>query len=162
MDELYRENAKIVYYFLFSRCKDEALAEDLMQETFVRAMERIERFDGSCKMSTWLCQIAKHLLYQHWEKHRRETLQEPDEQCADAGNVEREVMQRMELEDVWERMKTLPQQTYRVMMLRIVSDLSYEQIGGMFGKSESWARVTYFRGKQQLLKAIEMEGIKDA
>jgi len=44
------------------------LAKDLTQETFLKAYESMERFDGSCKISTWLCQIAKHLLYRHWER----------------------------------------------------------------------------------------------
>ncbi len=65
MKEIFRQNAKTVYGFLYSLCKDENLAEDLTQETFLKAIESIHRFDGSCKISTWLCQIAKHLLYQH-------------------------------------------------------------------------------------------------
>lgn len=72
MDELYRQNEKIVYYFLYKKCGDRQLAEDLTQETFLQAYESIGRFDGSCKISVWLCQIAKHLLYRHWEKHRHE------------------------------------------------------------------------------------------
>ena len=68
METLYKENAKIVYHYLYSRCKDEELSKDLTQETFLKAYESMERFDGSYKISTWLCQIAKHLLYRHWEK----------------------------------------------------------------------------------------------
>ena len=78
MEELYKQNSRIVYYFLYARCKDEALAEDLMQETFLRAFESLERFDGSCKISTWLCQIAKHILYQYWSKSKRELVTEMD------------------------------------------------------------------------------------
>ena len=59
MEELYKQNAKIVYHFLYTRCKDTTLAEELLQDTFLKAFESMERFDGSCKISTWLCQIAK-------------------------------------------------------------------------------------------------------
>ena len=70
MDELYKENAKIVFHYLYSMCKDEQLTEGLVQETFLQAYKSLERFNGSCKISTWLCQIAKHLL----SKSRQNTL----------------------------------------------------------------------------------------
>ena len=72
MEEIYKQNARIVYHYLYTLCKDENLAEDLTQETFLLAFQTFERYDGSCKLSTWLCQIAKHLLYQTWEKKKRE------------------------------------------------------------------------------------------
>ena len=72
MDKLYQQNARIVYRFLYSVCHDKQLAEDLTQETFLEAYKSIERFDGSCKISSWLCQIAKHLLYRHYQKTKRE------------------------------------------------------------------------------------------
>ena len=77
-EELYQQYVQIVYRFLLSACRDPRLAEDLTQETFLRAWESLERFDHSCRISTWLCQIAKHALYQHWEKYGRERPEEPD------------------------------------------------------------------------------------
>lgn len=77
MEELYRQYSQIIFYFLYARCKDPLLSEDLMQETFVKALESMDSYDGSCKVSTWLCQIAKHLLYQHWQKNARIQIEEP-------------------------------------------------------------------------------------
>ena len=79
MDELYRQYSQIVFYFLYKRCNDPLLAEDLMQETFLKAIESIDSYDENCKISTWLCQIAKHLLYQHWAKDNRVQLEELNE-----------------------------------------------------------------------------------
>ena len=79
METLYRENVKIVSHYLYSMCKDEELTKDLTQETFLRAYESLERFDGSCKISTWLCQIAKHLLYQYWAKAGRQVHADSEE-----------------------------------------------------------------------------------
>ena len=62
MEELYREYGKIVYHFLLSVCHNAQLAEELTQETFLQAFLSLERFDGSCKISVWLCQIARHLF----------------------------------------------------------------------------------------------------
>ena len=78
MEQLYQENAKIVYHYLLSLCHDSPLAEDLTQETFLRAYQSLERYDGNCKISTWLCQIAKHLYYQYLSKRKREVVTVPD------------------------------------------------------------------------------------
>ena len=157
MDELYRQNARIVYHFLYSMCKDEVLAEDLTQETFVKAFEAIERYDGSCKVSTWLCQIAKHLLYQHWAKHKKVDFVELDEGLQAIENTENQAMYKIELDQVWYNIQRLPEQMRQVVELRVMSDLSYKMIGGMLGRNESWARVTFYRAKLILLKEVEDE-----
>ena len=78
MSAIYQQHAQTVYKFLLAQCRDPDLAEELTQETFYQAVRSIGRFDGSCKVSVWLCQIAKHLWYQHLRKHRREVPM-PDE-----------------------------------------------------------------------------------
>lgn len=162
METLYRENAKIVYHYLYSRCKEEELAKDLTQETFLKAYESMERFDGSCKISTWLCQIAKHLLYRHWEKEGRqipteveELAQIPSEKAKD--NTESQVLTRIELIDCLKELQKLPEQMREVVYLRVMSDLSYREIGEIMGKSENWARVTFYRTKEALLKGRDRD-----
>lgn len=156
METLYRENAKIVYHYLYSRCKDEELSKDLTQETFLKAYESMERFDGSCKISTWLCQIAKHLLYRHWEKAGRQIPTEQEELIQNAPaakeNTESQVLTRIELIDCLKELQKLPEQLREVMYLRVMSDLSYREIGEIMGKSENWARITFYRAKEALLK----------
>lgn len=72
MDAVYREYAVMVYKFLLSLCYEEELAEELTQETFYQAVRSVDRYDGSCKVSTWLCQIAKHLWYREIERRKDE------------------------------------------------------------------------------------------
>lgn len=72
MEEIYQAHARTVYKFLLSQCHDADLAEELTQETFYQAVRSIDRFNGSCKVSVWLCQIAKHLWYQHLRKRKPE------------------------------------------------------------------------------------------
>ncbi len=157
MEELYKQNAKIVYHFLFSRCKDEGLAEELLQDTFLEAFESIERFDGSCKISTWLCQIARHLLYRHWEKEKREPFGELTEEVAAKADTEGQAIQRIELAEVFEVLEQMPEEAARVVKLRAMSELSFKEIGEILGKSENWARVTFFRAKRQLLQEVRHE-----
>lgn len=157
METLYRENVKIVSHYLYSLCGDEELVKDLTQETFLRAYESLERFDGSCKISTWLCQIAKHLLYQHWAKAGRQVPTEPEEltQITSAmaeDNPENSAITRIELIDCLKELQKLPEQMREVVYLRVMSDLSYREIGEIMGKSENWARVNFYRAKELLLK----------
>ncbi len=152
MEELYQQYSQIIYYFLYARCRDPALAEDLMQETFLKALESLHRFDGSCKLSTWLCQIARHLLYQHWEKTNRARLEELDDTLEAADNTQRQAMARIELADVWERLQLLPEEMKKTVELRVLGSLSFREIGAILGKSENWARVTFHRAKVRLLE----------
>ena len=152
MEELYQQYSQIIYHFLYARCRDPALAEDLMQETFLKALESLHRFDGSCKLSTWLCQIARHLLYQHWEKTNRARLEELDDTLEAADNTQRQAMARIELADVWERLQLLPEEMKKTVELRVLGSLSFREIGASLGKSENWARVTFHRAKVRLLE----------
>lgn len=155
MEELYIQNTQIVYYFLYSMCKDEFLAEDLMQETFLRAFESLERYDHSCKISTWLCQIAKHVLYQYWSKTRKETFVELNDQLMAANDTEKLAMNRIELLDIWDKLQLLPNTMRQVILFRVMNELPYKEIGAILGKSENWARVTFFRAKTLLLKEVQ-------
>ena len=173
MDELYKQNAKIVSHFLYSLCHEKALAEELTQETFFQAYQSLDRYDGSCKVSSWLCQIAKHLYYQHLQKTKHEVLTDFSEAETNNGEhqeqqsgvqirqkkaefeektTERQVMARLELLDVLKEMQKLPAQMREVMYLRITGDLSFQEIGEILGRSENWARVNFYRGKEILLK----------
>ncbi len=155
MDEIFQQNAKIVYHFIYSMCRDDSLSEDLTQETFLKAIESIHRFDGSCKISTWLCQIAKHLLYQHWTRCKKYSFVELDESLEDGSDTEQQAMNRMELSDIWGKVQSLPEKMKQVVQLRILSDFSFKEIGQMLGKSENWARVTFYRAKLILAKDSE-------
>ena len=152
MEEIYKRYSQIVYHFLFVKCRDPALAEDLMQETFLKALESIDTYNGNCKLSTWLCQIAKHLLYQHWEKNNRAKLEELDETMESANNTEQQAIARVELTDVWDKMQELAPDMRKVVELRALSDLPYKEIGEILGKSENWARVTFYRAKMILME----------
>ncbi len=153
MEELYEQNAKTVHYFLYSMCRDESLAEDLTQETFLRAYKSIDRYDGSCKVSTWLCQIAKHIYYQHLQKYGREIPTDLDEiEIHSEANTEKQVLTKLELLDVLKEMQKLSNDMREVIYLRVIGDLSFREIGEVLGRTENWARVNFYRGKELLLK----------
>ncbi len=150
MDAVYRSHAQTVYKFLLAQCHDPDLSEELTQETFCQAVRSIDRFDGACKLSVWLCQIAKHLWYQHLRKHQRdsvplETALESPVPSAEEGLLEQEG--RLALLRL---IHQLPEPHREVVYLRIFGNLSFREIGDVLGRTENWARVTFYRSKEKL------------
>ena len=150
MEAVYQQYAQTVYKFLLAQCRDEGLAEELTQETFYQAVRSIDRFDGSCKVSVWLCQIAKHLWYQYLRKHKREVPlpeepPEPPGPSAEEGLLEQEG--RM---DLLRLVHGLPEQQREVVYRRAFGGLSFREIGDVCGRTETWARVTFYRCKEKL------------
>ncbi|MBQ8518960.1 MAG: sigma-70 family RNA polymerase sigma factor [Agathobacter sp.] len=156
MEELFKENAKLLYSYLYSLCHNESLAEELTQQTFYKACLSIDRYDNTCKFSTWLCQIGKHTYYQYLEKNKRIAMTDITEELSVTEiSAERQALSRIELLETLRQLHTLPQDMREVIYLRSFGDLSFREIGDIMGKSENWARVTYFRGKTKL---IELSG----
>ncbi len=103
-------------------------------------------------MGAWLCQIAKHLLYQHWDKSHRVQLEELDESLQSRQDTEQHAMAKVELADVWDRLKALSPDARKTVELRVLGDLSFREIGDILGRTENWARVTFYRAKLALIQ----------
>lgn len=156
MDAAYREYAVMVYKFLLSLCYEEELAEELTQETFYQAVRSVDRYDGSCKVSTWLCQIAKHLWYREMERRKRKVT---SELTADMESLEKPVEEQLlvkeEKMELFRKVHVLDEISKEIVLLRVTGAFSFKEIAELFGKNENWARVTYYRAKQKLLKGGE-------
>ena len=151
MREVYRQHAQTVYKFLLAKTRDEHLAEELTQETFYQAVKSVDRFDGSCKVSVWLCQIAKHLWYQHLRKQKRETPLSPEELPESPGpSAEERLLEQEGRMDLLRLVHGLPEPAREVVYLRAFGGLSFREIGDVCGKTETWARVTFYRSKEKL------------
>jgi len=157
MDSIYREYANLVYRFLYSYTHDADWSQELMQETFFRAITSISRYDGSCKMSVWLCQIAKHILWQEIRKKKRIDTVELGEMLPDAAAPEGEtsaLRQESKLE-LYQAIHQLPELEREVVLYRITGELSFREIGGILGRSENWARTVFYRAKLKIGKELK-------
>lgn len=151
MREVYRQHARTVYKFLLAKTRDEHLAEELTQETFYQAVKSVDRFDGTCKVSVWLCQIAKHLWYQHLRKRKREAPLSPEDMPEAPGpSAEERLLEREGRMDLLRLVHGLPEPAREVVYLRAFGGLSFREIGDVCGKTETWARVTFYRSKEKL------------
>ena len=150
MNAIYRQHAQTVYKFLLSQTRDPGLAEELTQETFYQAVRSIDRFDGKCKVSVWLCQIAKHLWYQQLRKQKREVPLSEEGVDVPLPSAEEETLDRAGRLELLRQVHSLPEPCREVVYLRAFGDLSFREIGDVLGKTETWARVTFYRGKEKL------------
>jgi RNA polymerase sigma factor (sigma-70 family) len=70
-EEVYLEHFSEVYKYVLTLCRNEAIAEEITQETFFKAMKNIDQFNGSCHLFVWLCQIAKNTYFSFSKKQKR-------------------------------------------------------------------------------------------
>ncbi|MDY2813262.1 MAG: sigma-70 family RNA polymerase sigma factor [Dorea sp.] len=152
MDEIYQKYARTVYKYLLSRTQNEALAEELTQETFYQAIQSIDRFEGKCKLSTWLCAIAKHQLLSYQRKHPPQDNLE--ETSSSVESAEDKVLGSMNYVELMKRLHLCPEPFREILYMRIFGNLSFKEIGEIMGQTENWARVTYYRGKEKLKKGL--------
>lgn len=155
MNGIYEEHAQTVFKYLMILCKDENLAEELTQETFYRAIKSIDRYDGTCKVSTWLCQIAKHIWYQDIDKkNRKKTFELSEDMVSNNTSIEDVCCLKEKKMEMMKQVYKLDQNAKEVVLLRITGAFSFREIGELFNKNENWARVTFYRAKQKIGKGV--------
>ncbi len=152
---VYRAYFTDVYRYALRLCHDEALADDLTSECFLKAMRAIGRFRGECELRVWLCQILKRLYLDHLRRQGRELPQEepPDE---DQGPDPAESFASQDESMRAHRALHQLDEPYReVFSLRVLGGLSFAAIGELFLKSPNWACVTYYRARKKLRDMME-------
>ena len=153
MEEIYKEHAKSVFRYLFSLSHDEDLTEELTQETFYRAVYSVDKYDGTCKMSVWLCQIAKHIWYQELEKRKKNKTEELTEYIESPGlSPEDSIVNNNDKLSLYRAINRLDGPMKEVVYLRLTGEFSFAEIGEILGKSENWARTVFYRAKQKIIE----------
>ena len=158
IEELYRTYFDIVYRYIRSISQDGSLAEEVTQETFFKALEKIDQFRGDCDVRVWLCQIAKNTLYDHLKKQKKQLLgDERLEEAESAGGelLEEKLAQRSQAMEIHKVLHRLSEPYKEVFSLRIFGELNFREIGMLFGESENWARVTYYRARVKIREELE-------
>lgn len=147
-EQIYRLYFRDVYAFMLSLSRNETIAEEITQETFYKALQNIEQYKGKCKMNVWLCQIAKNTYFTQMEKQKR--LQPELTEQQDDKFVEQQFLQKEHAFYLHQLLHRLDEPYKEVFTLRIFGELPFAQISELFGKTESWARVTFHRAKQKI------------
>lgn len=158
IEELYRTYFDIVYRYIRSISQDGSLAEEVTQETFLKALKKADQFRGDCDVRVWLCQIAKNTLYDHLKKQKKQLLgDEKLEKTESAGGelLEEKLAQRSQAMEIHKVLHRLSEPYKEVFSLRTFGELTFREIGMLFGKSENWARVTYYRARVKIREELE-------
>ncbi|MBE6846413.1 MAG: sigma-70 family RNA polymerase sigma factor [Ruminococcus sp.] len=156
IEELYNTYFHDVYLYIKSVSRDDEIAQEITQDTFFKAMKSLDSFKGECSVKSWLCQIAKNLFYNQCKKQNRFTDGEipadiPDTQICFEEKIS-DTSQALEIHRI---LHTMEEPYKEVFSLRIFSELSFKQIADIFGKTESWARVTFHRAKVKIIDELE-------
>lgn len=158
IEEMYEKYSKIIYKYIFCLTKNHELSEEIVQDTFLVAVKNIDKFEGSSKLSTWLCAIAKNIYYKKLKKDKRTTnisIEEINKELVSESFIEDIICEKENKLEIIKNIQELDNETKNVMYLRIYAELSYEEIAEVLGKTASWARVVFFRGKEKLKENLK-------
>ena len=158
LDEIYRLYAGDVYRFALRLCHNEALAQDILQDTMLNAVKSIDKFDGKCSLKTYLCTIARNLYFNHLKRadNRNLPLDEALDLSSD-NSMEQQALDRLDALRIHKALHKLDEPYKEVFTLRVFAELKYSDIGALFGKTDRWARVIYFRAKEKIIAIIQEE-----
>ena len=159
LEEIYKAYFKDVYRFIKKLSGSEDMAEDITSETFFKAMKNLDSFRGDCDIRIWLCQIAKNLYYTKSRRTRND--ESLDEMTLDLPArdipIEVQIAENDETDRIKRILHELDEPYREVFMWRVYGEMSFRQIGSLFGKTENWACVTYHRARSKIYDRLKEE-----
>ena len=154
--KIYEEYARTVYRFLLSLTGNEDTAEELLSETFYQAYLHINKFEGRCNLYTWLCQIGKNAWLKECRRKKRYSDTALDDLQIASGSLslEEQIINKELYAKALKAVQRLDEPYRDVFILHAMGEIKLTEIASIYGKTESWARVTYFRARQQIAKEV--------
>ena len=147
--KIYSEYYDVVFQYVLALCREEKWAEEITQEAFFKALKNIDTFRGECKLSVWLCQIAKNTFYTESKKRQRQVTYRLEIVSSDES-IEQKLFDKETAFELHKLLHELDEPYKEVFWMRTFGELSFAEIGSLWDKSESWARVTYHRAKMKI------------
>lgn len=156
-NEIYRLYAKAVYRYIYSLCRDKTLAEDILQNTMLKAFDNIGKFNGESSVKTWLCSIARNEYFDHLKKADNKNVPLDENTFSVTDNAEEMAISNLSAMEILKLVHELKEPFREIFTLRFYGELKFSEIGEVFGKSENWARVNFFRAREKLAEMLERE-----
>lgn len=154
-ETVYQTYFSVVYGYLIEQCRDASLAEELTAETFFKALRNIDGFRGDCKISSWLCQIAKNAYISYLRKNDPKRHLPLENAPCEADDAQEDFLVKEAAEGALKALHSLDEPYKEVFYLRALGDYSYKSIAKLFGKSENWACVVYHRARIKIREIME-------
>ena len=147
LEEIYKMYSRRVFLFLMCKTNDEQLAEELTQETFFQAVQCIDRFEGNSSVLTWLCGIAKNVWLNYLKKHQE--MLSIDNDVVEIAD-KKEVNVQWEQKEILQLIHNMSEPMREVMYLRLISNLSFAEIGEIIGKTEIGQELLFLEENKKL------------
>ena len=159
IQEVYEKYFTVVYRYLLSLSHNTHIAEELTQETFFKALKKVDDFRGECDLRIWLCQISKNTYYDYLKKNKKYVPEAQNELSEDVFSTDfiQDFSDKETAFRVHKVLHKLSEPYKEVFSLRVFGELSFTTISSLFGKSESWARVTYHRACKKIREELNHE-----
>lgn len=148
LTEIYEKYGEQVFKYLYVLCRNTDIAEELTQETFYQAVRSIDSYNGKCKMSVWLCQIAKYTYYKYVDKQVKQP--QSSHLTNQIPSAESQIIESENKITLYRKIHLLEEPFKEIVLLRLLGALSFKEIGDIYLKNENWARVTFYRAKVKL------------
>ena len=152
-ERLYNAYYMRVFSYVMTMAGDRQTSEEITQEAFFRAFSKSAEFRNESDEVTWLCAIAKNCFVDE-TRRRNKAAPIPDEMPAAGKSIEQQVTDKDSSFRIHAALHTMDEPYREVFELRIFGELSFSQIGTLFGKTENWARVTYHRARLKLMERM--------
>jgi len=157
-EKIYRKYFQYVYFYILQICQNKEIAEEVTQETFFKAMSTKAKFENKSNVRTWLCQIAKNEYLMFLRKTKKIDMEAriPKIQNIQGDFVEQLADKELAM-SIHQYIHELGEPYKEVFNLRVFAELPFMEIGGLFGKSDAWARVTFARAKLKIIERMERD-----
>lgn len=152
-EQIYSEYYDMVYGYCFHICREPHIAEEVTQEAFFRALKAIDSYRGECKLSVWLCQIVKNVYFNMLKKRKRAAAL-PAESGVSPIDMEQYFSDKETAFFIHKALHRLSEPYREVFWLRTFGELNFSRIAQLFGKTESWARITYHRARIKIKEEL--------
>lgn len=153
-DAVYQKYFQDVYKYVLVLCRNEWIAEEVTQESFFKALQKLDEFDGRCKLYVWLCQIAKNTYFDFCRREKWNVTDEELDEAFYTDELEQRMLDKESAAEIYRAIHALEEPYKEVLLLRLFGELPFVQIAALFQKTESWARVTYHRARRKIKEGL--------
>lgn len=130
-DSIYYETKNVVYYSILNILKDPSISEDIMQDTYLKMLEKIHTYKPRSDFKSWVVTIARNLAINEYNKRKREFKIDPQSDEYIFGSVDDNSEQKMIMEELLDKLK---EQEREVVILHVIGDLKHREIASILNK----------------------------
>ena len=153
--QIYQNCFDLVYRYMLSISENPAIAEEITQETFFKALQSLDQFQGKSNLKSWLCAIAKNQWLSEQRKKSAQPIDETIPLADPSAGPEEAIVRQDESMRIHRFLHHLDEPYREVFTLRTLGQLSFRDIGELFDKSDNWACVVYHRARAMLKEKME-------